>query len=279
VIGLDGGFRGFRGTGRDVAEVALRDRELRAARRHAEEASEAKTAFIATVSHELRSPLNAIIGFSEVMGREVLGPLGSPKYVGYAHDISIAGQHMLSLVNDILDMAKLESGQQSLDEHEIDAVRTVEDSIAVVRQRAERARQTIDAKLAAVPMIRADARAVRQMMINLLTNAIKFTPEGGRITVESAVAENGGGLLLKVTDTGMGIAADDLKRLGKPFVQLKPGRQLADGAGLGLAITRFLAELHGGALTIESAPGRGTTATLMLPASRLVTREPVAGAA
>ena len=273
-----GAFLGYRGSGRDVTAIVERARADGDDRRRTAEASEAKSAFIATVSHELRSPLNAIIGFAEIMGREVLGPLGSPKYVGYAHDISSAGQHMLSLVNDILDMAKLERGQHPLEEGEVDVAKTVEDSVAVVRTRAERARQTIEIRLRAAGRVRADGRALRQMLINLMTNAIKFTPEGGRIAIEALLGDDGR-LLLRVHDNGIGIAPEDMLRLGKPFVQLRPGRDLSDGAGLGLAITRYLAELHGGALAIESTPGRGTTATVALPADRVIVHESPAVAA
>jgi signal transduction histidine kinase len=279
VSGPGDAFRGYRGVGRDVTAIAERARADGEERRRVAEASEAKSAFIATVSHELRSPLNAIIGFAEVMGREVLGPLGSPKYVGYAHDISSAGQHMLSLVNDILDMAKLERGQHALEEGEIDLAKTVEDSVAVVRTRAERARQTVEVRLKATPRLRADGRALRQMLINLLTNAIKFTPEGGKIAIESSLAEGDGRVLLRVHDNGIGITPEDLQRLGKPFVQLRPGRDLSEGAGLGLAITRYLAELHGGALTIESSPGKGTSATIALPATRVIAAAAPAAAA
>jgi two-component system cell cycle sensor histidine kinase PleC len=185
---------------------------------------------------------------------------------------------MLSLVNDILDMAKLERGQHPLEEGDVDVAQTVEDSVAVVRTRAERARPTIAIRLRAAPRVRADGRALRQMLINLLTNAIKFTPEGGRIAIE-ALLDDDGRPLLRVHDNGIGIAPEDMQRLGKPFVQLRPGRDLSDGAGLGLAITRYLVELHGGALAIESTPGRGTTATVALPADRVIAHERPAVAA
>ena len=227
------------------------------------------------MSHELRSPLNAVIGFSEVMSREILGPMGSPRYLAYANDIGTAGQHMLSLVNDILGMAKLESGQQAIEETEFDLETIIAESIALIRLQAERGRHNMEIKLEAWPRLRADARAVRQILVNLLNNAIKFSDAGGRIEINTAfVVDFGGALRIGVRDFGIGIAAEDIPRLGQPFTQLKAGRERGGGSGLGLAIVRHLAALHDGRVEIVSRPDAGTSVNVFLPASRVIARAP-----
>ncbi len=269
----DGRFMGYRGVVRDVTAGFAREEALRTERRRAEEASATKTTFIATMSHELRSPLNAVIGFSEVMSREILGPMGSPRYLAYASDIATAGQHMLSLVNDILGMAKLESGQQALEETEFDLETIIAESIALIRLQAERGRHNVEVKLEAWPRLRADARAVRQILVNLLNNAVKFSNAGGRIEISTAfVVDFGGALRIGVRDFGIGIAPDDIPRLGHPFVQLKAGRERGGGSGLGLAIVRHLAALHDGHVEIVSRPDAGTAVNVFLPASRVIAR-------
>ncbi len=273
VSARDGRFLGYRGVVRDVTAGFAREEALRTERRHAEEASATKTTFIATMSHELRSPLNAVIGFSEVMSREILGPMGSPRYLAYANDIGTAGQHMLSLVNDILGMAKLESGQHALEETEFDLETIIAESISLIRLQAERGRHSIEVKLEAWPRLRADARAVRQILVNLLNNAIKFSNAGGRVEVSTGfVVDFGGALRIGVRDFGIGIAAEDIQRLGHPFVQLKAGRERGGGSGLGLAIVRHLAALHEGHVEIVSRPDAGTSVNVFLPASRVIAR-------
>ncbi len=269
----DGRFIGYRGVVREVTAGFMREEALRTERRRAEEASATKTTFIATMSHELRSPLNAVIGFSEVMSREILGPMGSPRYLAYANDIGTAGQHMLSLVNDILGMAKLESGQQALEETEFDLETIIAESISLIRLQAERGRHSVEVKLEAWPRLRADARAIRQILVNLLNNAVKFSDAGGRIEVSTAfVVDFGGALRIGVRDFGIGIAAEDIPRLGHPFVQLKAGRERGGGSGLGLAIVRHLAALHEGHVEIVSRPDSGTSVNVFLPASRVIAR-------
>jgi signal transduction histidine kinase len=272
----DGAFLGYRGAVRDVTSIVEREQRLRAVMHEAEAASATKTEFITTISHELRSPLNSVIGFAEVMSREILGPMGSPRYVGYARDIGTAGQHMLSLVNDILGIAKLEAGQQALEESEFELETIVAESVALARGQAERSGVTIEIISATWPRLRADARAMRQMLVNLLNNAIRFSDHGGRVELETAfVVDHGGTLRLTVRDFGVGIAPEELPALGRPFVQLRAGRERGGGSGLGLTIVRHLAELHGGRLELASRPGHGTAANLSLPATRLVTRPPL----
>lgn len=270
----DGRLLGYAGVVRDVSTIFAREEALRTARREAEEASAAKTAYIATMSHELRSPLNAVVGFAEVMSREVLGPMGSQRYLTYARDISTAGQHMLALVGDILGMARLESGQQILEESEFDLETTIAEAVSLVRLQAEGGHNTIELKLEAWPRLRADPRGIRQMLVNLLGNAIKFSRPGGRIVIDTSfVAAEAGALRIAVRDFGVGIAATDIARLATPFVQLNAGRARGDGSGLGLAIVRHLVELHGGRLDISSKLEEGTTASIVLPASRIVARK------
>lgn len=269
----DGRFAGYAGVVRDISAVHAREESLRAARRKAEDASAAKSAYIATISHELRSPLNAVVGFAEVMSREVLGPMGSPRYLSYARDISAAGQHMQSLIGDILGMARLEAGQPGLDESEFDLETVIAEAVSMVRLQAEAGQHKIELQLEAWPRLKADPRAIRQILVNLLGNAIKFSPPAGRIVIDTSfVAEEGGALRLRVRDFGIGIAPADLPRLAAPFVQLEAGRARGEGAGLGLAIVRHLAELHGGRFEIASVPDEGTTASVVLPASRVVGR-------
>jgi signal transduction histidine kinase len=184
---------------------------------------------------------------------------------------------MLSLVNDIIDMSKLETGQHVLNEVEFDLEDVIAESVSLIRGRAERDRHPIELRLEAWPRLKADERALRQILVNLLTNALKFSNQGGRVEIETAIVEgDSNNLHIRVRDHGIGIDDADLARLGKPFMQLKPGRDLGEGSGLGLTITRYLAELHGGRIEITSTLGKGTTATFVLPASRIVIRDTLA---
>jgi signal transduction histidine kinase len=231
--------------------------------------SQAKSQFLAAMSHELRTPLNAIIGFSEVLEAEIAGPLGA-KQRGYAGDIRQAGGHLLALVNDVLDLSKLDAVQVRLEEKTVEVGGVIADAIAMVRMRASEA----DLKLCSdiepkLPHIRVDARRIRQVLLNLLSNAIKFTPAGGQVTV-SACRHNGG-IAILVSDTGIGMAAEDIPVALERFGQID--RSLSrkfEGTGLGLPLSKQLVELHGGKLEIESAEGGGTTVTVLLPASRVV---------
>ena len=235
----------------------------------AESANRAKSEFLANMSHELRTPLNAINGFSEIMVQEMFGPLGDARYKGYSQDILSSGQHLLALINDILDMSKIEAGKMNLKFEPLLVEDVTEDAVRLVRNRAETAGQmlTIDFP-SGLPEIEADYRAIKQILLNLLSNAIKFTPRGGRITVRADTRSDplGDRLRISVVDTGIGIAEDDLARLARPFEQVENQHsKTTQGTGLGLALTKSLVEMHGGALELQSAPGQGTTVAFSLP--------------
>jgi two-component system, cell cycle sensor histidine kinase PleC len=230
----------------------------------AEEANQAKSEFLANMSHELRTPLNAIIGFSEIMESEMFGPLGAEKYHEYSSDIRDSGQFLLDVINDILDMSKIEAGRIRLNYEDLDLDTLLADSMRVVSARAQDKDLKVVARISSALQLRADRRAVKQIMLNLLSNAVKFTPEGGRITVRGRTAN--ACMVLAIADTGIGIAKDALTKLGRPFEQVES--QLTkrhQGSGLGLAIAKSLAELHGGSMRMRSTPGRGTIVVVRLP--------------
>ena len=230
----------------------------------AEEANQSKSEFLANMSHELRTPLNAINGFSDIMKKELFGPLGDPRYAEYVNDILFSGQHLLSLINDILDMSKIEAGKMTLNTEVMQMNDMVSQVIRIVRGRAEENRLKLVYDDITQPEIEADPRAVKQILLNLTTNAIKFTPEGGVVTV--AVEPKSAGLIIRVSDTGIGISEEDIARLAQPFEQIdsQHSRQ-HEGTGLGLALSKSLVELHGGNFTIESVVGQGTTVIFTLP--------------
>ena len=242
-----------------------RDEALRK-RFEAETANASKTAFLANMSHELRTPLNAILGFSEIIAQECFGPVGSPRYKEYAGDIHSSGAHLLSLINDLLDVAKIEAGKMEIYPHPLDARTTLELALKLVGAKARERRQelTIDVEPSAPPLY-ADERALKQILINLVSNAVKFTPEGGRISVVGGLARDGG-FQIAVRDNGPGIPRDKLDKIFMPFNQVdnRYDRQ-AGGTGLGLALVRGLAELHGGRAWLESEPGKGCSAFVVLP--------------
>ncbi|WP_213271040.1 ATP-binding protein [Hyphomonas sp.] len=231
----------------------------------AERAALAKSAFLANMSHELRTPLNAVIGFSEIMTNELAGPLGDPSYKEYAKDILMSGQHLLDMINDILDMAKIEAGKMTISPQPIDPVDPVDAAMRMIRRKAEE--KAINLVLDAqqnLPDIDADHRAIRQMMLNLLSNAIKFTDAAGTITVQ--VEQRGTDIYFGVTDTGIGIPPEDLPRLAQPFEQVsKTKDRNHEGTGLGLALTKSFAEMHGGRMMLSSIYGEGTTVAFVLP--------------
>ena len=230
----------------------------------AEEANRSKSEFLANMSHELRTPLNAINGFSEIMLREMFGPIGDERYVGYMKDILSSGQHLLTLINDILDMSKIEAGKMQLQPEPTDAAELIEQCMRIVRGRAEEKQLQIRSDVADLPEIEIDPRAFKQVVINLISNAVKFTPEGGRVTIRGFLS--GAGIAFQVSDTGIGIGKDDLPRLGRPFEQIESQHSKShQGSGLGLALSKSLIELHGGTLSIESALGEGTTVSFVLP--------------
>lgn len=231
----------------------------------AEKSADSKSAFLANMSHELRTPLNAINGFSEILVNEMYGPLGNERYKGYASDILTSGQHLLDMINDILDIAKIEAGKMTIDPKPIDLVDPVDAAVRMIRRKAEdKGVQVILQADEGLPLIDADHRAIRQMVLNLLSNAIKFTDSGGRITV--GVQHRKEYLRVSVRDTGIGIPKEHLPRLAKPFEQVQDTRERNfEGTGLGLALTKSFAEMHGGKLTIASEPGKGTLVCFYLP--------------
>jgi signal transduction histidine kinase len=237
-------------------ELEVKSRELEAASRH-------KSEFLANMSHELRTPLNAIIGFSEVLAERMFGEINE-KQAEYIGDILQSGQHLLSLINDILDLSKIEAGRMELELSDFDLPSAIENALTLVKERAHRRGialvRTVDDRLG---VIRADERKVKQVLLNLLSNALKFTPEGGKIDVRAAV--NDGVAEISVTDTGIGISPDDQDAVFEEFRQVGSVAKKVEGTGLGLAISRKFIELHGGRIWVGSQVGTGSTFTFTLP--------------
>ena len=230
----------------------------------AESANRSKSEFLANMSHELRTPLNAIIGFSEIMEGAMFGPLGAPKYVEYAHDIHSSGQHLLELINDILDMSKIEAGRMTLEKQPTDLAKVIDESLRLVSGRAEIASVKVIDNTHDMPEVEADKRAIKQVLLNLLSNAIKFTPAGGTIEIGSVTQP--GLVAITVADSGIGIPAHALPKIGRPFEQVESQHSKKHkGTGLGLALSRSLVEMHGGTLKIASTEGVGTQVTFTLP--------------
>ncbi len=245
---------------RELSELATR---LEAEKERAEEGSRSKSEFLANVSHELRTPLNAIIGFSDVMRNEMLGPL-SPRYAEYASDINRSGQHLLDLINDVLSMAKIESGKIDLEFVPVEAASIVNDAIKTIKPQADEAGLEIHLNTPDLPAVRADRRAIKQVLLHLLSNAIKFNTTGGHITVEARNAQDG--VAFWIHDTGIGIDDDDIPRIVKPFEKVESASQKNNGGmGLGLTVATALVELHGGKLVIESELAIGTSVYFTLP--------------
>lgn len=256
-----------------VANLERSEAALRDAKEQADLANKAKSEFLANMSHELRTPLNAVIGFSEIIDSETLGPIGNVRYRGYAANIRDSGRHLLDLIDDILDLSKIEAGKGELHEEAVDVPALVRSVRMLVGPRAAGANIELDCALAAgLPALHADERRLKQMLVNLLTNAVKFTPSGGTVTLEVACPADDG-FIFRVVDTGIGLAADDIPKALSTFCQVDAAHiRQHEGAGLGLPLTRSLVELHGGTLTLESELGVGTTVTLHFPAAR--TRRP-----
>jgi len=261
-------FRSSHSAQRELSDLNSRLGEAKAA---AERASRAKSEFLAHMSHELRTPLNAIIGFAEVMRLELLGPLGRARYREYINDIHQSGQILLSLIDDVLDMSRIEAGRFELHEETVDLVAASAEALTIVKALAEKSGVTlVPADFSALPLLHADQRAVKQMLVNLLANGIKFTPTDGEVRLGARFTA-AGELALVVGDTGVGMTAREIEDSVVPFVQIDSRlARRSPGSGLGLPITKRLIEMHGGRLTIESVPDKGTTATLYFPAQRLL---------
>ena len=253
-----------------IAELETSRAVSEDARQRAENASMAKSRFLATMSHELRTPLNAILGFSEVMKDEVLGPHATPTYRNYASDIYDSGQHLLHLINEILDLSRIEAGRYELNESFVPLAEVMEDCRRLMAMRAEDKGVEFVEDYAGMPeAIRADERAVRQICLNLLSNAIKFTPRGGTVTLHCSV-NAAGEPVLSVSDNGPGIPAHEVPLVLRSFGQGEFARENAEGgSGLGLPIVKGLAELHGGRLELDTREGQGTTATVVFAPQRL----------
>ena len=246
---------------RDLAEA-----QLVAAHQDAEAANRAKSDFLANMSHELRTPLNAVIGFAEMMSLQIFGPLGNSRYEEYANDIGSSGRHLLSLIDEVLDFSKIEAGAQDLDLHPLDLGQLAVEMGRMLAQQAEQAGLQIETHLATDPvMVPADDRAMRQILLNLISNAIKFTDAGGRLDIHVNRHAGGAGYI-SVADTGVGIPMEEQQRILKPFEQVEEsGTRSRPGWGLGLSIVTVLVRLHNATMGISSVPGKGTCITIDFP--------------
>ncbi len=255
----------------DVTEKRRIEQDIRKAKEKAEYADRAKSELLANMSHELRTPLNAIIGFSDTLLSETFGPLPNDKQKEYLNDIHFSGEHLLALINDVLDVSAIEAGKTELNESELELASTFDDCLKLVSSRAEQGGIRINCvKKNGFPRLYADERRTKQIVINLLTNAIKFTPEGGEVTLK-ATQNNDDTLTLSVADTGIGMDAEGIKMALIQFGQVDSSLDRKyEGTGLGLPLTQLLVELHGGEMLIESEPGNGTTVFVNFPAERLI---------
>ena len=259
----------------DITDRKLAEDALRRAKEEAELANRAKSDFLANMSHELRTPLNSVIGFSDIIRSEMMGPLGDARYREYADDINQSGTHLLELISDILDVSRIEAGVVEAADDEVDVADAIGSCLRMISERAERAGVAISAEVElSLPALRADNRHVKQILLNLLANAVKFTAAGGKVTVRAGL-DDGAGLVLAVADTGIGIAVEDIPRVLEPFGQagniLTRGQ---DGAGLGLSLARSLAAMQDGTLSIDSALGQGTTVRVRFPPDRVFGHNP-----
>jgi len=252
---------------RDLTRFREAEAALATATREAQRASAQKSEVLARVSHEIRTPLNAIIGFAEVMLEEKFGPLGNERYREYLRDVRASGAHIMSLVNDLLDLAKIEAGQAELAVEPVAINEIVQATMALIQPRASTGRVFIRSTLAAgLPDLLADTRSLRQILLNLLSNAVKFNGPGGQVIV-STRRDEAGGVSLRVRDTGIGMSDDDIALALQPFRQLNGGRE---GTGLGLPLTKALVEANAAHFSIQSEPGSGTLVEIVFPATRVL---------
>ncbi|TDQ84046.1 PAS domain S-box-containing protein [Dongia mobilis] len=268
---LTGALSGYRGSASDITELTRREENLRAAKEAAETAARAKTQFLANMSHELMTPLNAIIGFADVMRMGLLGNVENAEYRAYIRDIHASAVGLMGTITDILDVSRIETGDAELNESACH-IEDLFDSVArLIQQRLQTQGLSLSLDLPArLPRVNADKRKLKQILANLLANAVKFTPQGGRIILGAGL-NDGGDLELSVSDTGIGIAPADIERVMQPFAQVDGGlNRKYEGTGLGLTLSQGLARLHGGELRLESRVGEGTRAIVTLPASRLI---------
>jgi PAS domain S-box-containing protein len=263
-----GGFVGYRGTGRDITALVEAEAELRWSKEQAEASSTAKSTFLANMSHELRTPLNAIIGFAELIAARRTGKI-TEDYVEWAGDILASGRHLLDLINDVLELSRIEAGRYDLAEDNVDLGMVSRSCIAMIRSLADKSQVRTECTIpSGTAVLRADQRSIKQVVLNLLTNAVKFTPAGGVVSVRIERGTDGA-ISLVVADTGIGIDPEALPKLGKPFVQADASTSRRyGGSGLGLAISSRLVALHGGSLTISSVLGQGTEVRVTFPESR-----------
>ncbi|MCO6187072.1 PAS domain S-box protein [Rhizobium sp. L1K21] len=257
---------------RDITQWKRTEDELRNAKHSAETASAHKTDFLASVSHEIRTPLNAIIGFAEMMANEGFGPIGHPRYIEYANDIGRSGRHVLDIVNDLLDISKIEAGQMDLEFGAVSLNETIAEAVSLVQPQANAQRVIIRTSLSqSVPEVVADTRSIKQIAINILANAIKFTSSGGQIVV-STVYQPNGSVLLRIRDTGSGMTREELEQAMKPFRQVsgRSARKRGDGTGLGLPLTKAMTEANRASFSISSTPNEGTLVEIAFPSQRVL---------